>query len=60
MSERLCDWCCEPLPSQWGGRPARFCCRECARQWFLAERREAVALFRAQGLRPQPEPTEAA
>jgi hypothetical protein len=30
----------------------RFCCRACSDQYFQAERRQAVAYFRACGMRP--------
>jgi hypothetical protein len=30
----------------------RFCCRAHSDAWFQAERREAVAYFRAAGMRP--------
>jgi hypothetical protein len=42
------------------GRPAirlhpamRFCTRGCSDEYFMAERRQAVEYFRAQGLKPQ-------
>jgi len=31
----------------------RHCCRACSDEYFNAERRQAVAYFRAQGMRPQ-------
>jgi hypothetical protein len=31
----------------------RFCCRACGDEWFMAERRQAVAWFRGLGMRPE-------
>jgi hypothetical protein len=31
----------------------RFCCRACSDEYFQAERRQAVAYFRAQGMKPE-------
>jgi hypothetical protein len=45
-----CEWCQrEMVPYHSVGR---FCCRQCSDLWFQAERRDAVAYFRAQGMRP--------
>lgn len=38
----------------------RFCCRACSDQFFHEERKQAVAHFRAEGLRPVIERKEAA
>ena len=38
----------------------RFCSKSCADQFFHEERRQAVARFRAEGLRPVIERKEAA
>jgi hypothetical protein len=31
----------------------RHCCRACSDEYFMAERRQAVAYFRAQGMKPE-------
>jgi hypothetical protein len=31
----------------------RYCCRACSDEYFMAERRQAVAYFRAMGLKPE-------
>jgi hypothetical protein len=30
----------------------KFCCRGCSDEYFMAERRQAVAYFRAAGMKP--------
>jgi hypothetical protein len=51
MPTIICENCGRPAirlhPSQ------RHCCRACSDEYFNAERRQAVAYFRAQGMRPQ-------
>ena len=31
----------------------RYCCRACSDEYFMAERRQAVEYFRAQGMKPE-------
>jgi hypothetical protein len=49
-----CEWCGEPLrivgPFQ-GRPPTRFCCAACCAEWHAEFRRQAVAAFRAAGLK---------
>jgi hypothetical protein len=42
---RACDWCGQPFYQ--GRHNHRFCCLECGRKFHMAERRAALALFRA-------------
>jgi uncharacterized Zn finger protein (UPF0148 family) len=42
---KACDWCGQPFYQ--GRENHRFCCIECGRKFHIAERRAAVALFRA-------------
>jgi hypothetical protein len=46
-----CEMCGRPMirlhPAQ------RYCCRACSDEYFMAERRQAVAYFRAMGLKPE-------
>lgn len=46
-----CEYCQEQIirPSR---TAQRFCCTACSENWHMAERREAVAWYRACGMRP--------
>jgi hypothetical protein len=46
-----CEYCQEPITHPFRGGQ-RFCSRACSDQWFDLERKEAVAFYRAAGLRP--------
>jgi hypothetical protein len=55
MENKQCDWCGDPLHvmGPFRGRPQeRFCCSWCAQQWHTEEKRQAVALYRLAGLKP--------
>ena len=45
IAVRACDWCGQPFYQ--GRRNHRFCCVEHGRKFHMAERRAALALFRA-------------
>jgi hypothetical protein len=48
---KVCEMCGEAMVPYHGYD--RFCSRVCSDRWFQEERRQAVAYFRAQGMRPQ-------
>jgi hypothetical protein len=45
ITVRACDRCGQPFYQ--GRENHRFCCIECGRKFHIAERRAAIALFRA-------------
>jgi predicted nucleic acid-binding Zn ribbon protein len=51
-----CEWCSKPM-TLWV-YAQRFCSRQCGDQFHAAERRQAVALFRAQGMKVRTEEPE--
>ena len=46
-----CEFCSKPILHPFRSQQ-RFCCAACSEDFYLAERREAVAWYRACGLRP--------
>jgi hypothetical protein len=46
-----CEWCGERMKPFFVDQ--RFCSPKCSAAWHVAERREAVELYRAQGLVPR-------
>jgi hypothetical protein len=48
-----CEWCSKAM-TLWV-YSQRFCSRQCGDQFHAAERRQAVALFRAQGMKVRTE-----
>ena len=52
----VCKNCGGPIsPVRFGRIPTRFCSRQCSDEWYQLERRQAVELFRAQGMKVRTE-----